>query len=289
MKGIVLAGGTGTRLHPTTRGINKHFMPVYDKPMIYYSISALMLAGINDILIICNKEDQSAFIRLLGNGEQFGVRFSFTVQDKPDGLAQAFVLGEDFIGNESVCLVLGDNIFFGPNFRSKLLNAANQTSGATVFGYQVKDPGRFGVVGFDDNGVANSIEEKPKAPKSNYAVTGLYFYDNEVVNIAKSIKPSSRGELEISCINKHYMGLGKLNVQKLARGFSWYDAGTHESLFDATQFIVALEKRQGFKIACLEEIAFLNKWINREQLLKAGKKMEKNTYGQYLLNLALQK
>lgn len=286
MKGIVLAGGTGSRLFPITRGMTKQLLPIYDKPMIYYPLSVLMLAGIRDILIICTKDDKGNFIRLLGDGEQFGINLSYMVQDNPDGLAQAFILGEDFIGNENVCLVLGDNVFYGSAFSPRLLAASSRPSGATIFGYQVKDPERFGVVSFDDNGKVDSIEEKPNDPKSNYAVTGLYFYDNKVIDIAKSVKPSDRGELEISCINTHYMELGELNVEKLGRGFAWLDTGTHESLLEAAQFVETVEKRQGFKIACLEEIAFVNNWITSEQLIVAGKSMEKNGYGQYLLELA---
>ena len=282
MKGIILAGGSGTRLYPITMGISKQLIPVYDKPMVYYPLSVLMLAGIREILVITTPEDMEGFKRSLGDGSQFGVELSYATQPSPDGLAQAFIIGEDFIGNDSVCLVLGDNIFWGQGFSPKLLNAAKQKSGATVFGYEVKDPERFGVVEFDDEYKAVSIEEKPSKPKSNFAVTGLYFYDNDVVEIAKSIKPSARGELEISCINRVYLERGDLSVELLGRGFAWLDTGTHESLLEAASFVETIEKRQGFKIACLEEIGFNQGWLNRTSLEQRAQLMAKNSYGQYL-------
>jgi len=261
-KGIILAGGSGTRLHPVTKGVSKQLLPVYDKPMIYYPLSVLMLAGIQDILIITTPEDQAAFQRLLGKGEDYGINLSYAIQPSPDGLAQAFIIGESFIGNDPVCLVLGDNIFYGQGFRPMLVETIAKNSGATIFGYQVKDPERFGVVEFDKQFKAISIEEKPLIPKSNYAVTGLYFYQNDVVSLAKSIRPSERGELEITSINQAYLDMGELNVKVLGRGFAWLDTGTHESLLAASHFIETIENRQGFKVACLEEIAFHQGWIS---------------------------
>jgi len=284
-KGIVLAGGAGTRLHPITQAVSKQLLPIYDKPMIYYPLSVLMLAGIRDILIITTPEDIEQFKRLLGNGEQFGIKLQYKIQPNPDGLAQAFILGEDFIGQDNVALVLGDNIFYGQSFTEKLKNSISQINGATVFGYYVKDPERFGVVDFDQNYKALSIEEKPNKPKSNYAVTGLYFYDNDVVEIAKNLKPSSRGELEITDLNNVYLKQGKLKVELLGRGFAWLDTGTHDSLLEAGQFVQTIESRQGLKIACLEEIAYKNKWINADQLEVQAKYLSKTNYGQYLKNL----
>ena len=286
MKGIVLAGGAGTRLYPVTKGVSKQLLPIYDKPMIYYPISVLMLAGIQDILIITTPEDQSGFIRTLGDGSDFGINLTYKVQPSPDGLAQAFIIGEDFIGNDNVCLVLGDNIFWGQGFTPILKSAANRNSGASVFGYQVKDPERFGVVAFDKNQKAISLEEKPEKPQSNFAVTGLYFYDNDVIEMAKKVKPSYRGELEITTLNQMYLERGDLNVELLGRGFAWLDTGTHESLLEAAMFVETIEKRQGYKIACLEEIAWNNGWITRSQLFDCGKKLEKNSYGRYLINIA---
>ena len=284
MKGIVLAGGTGTRLFPITKGVSKQLLPVYDKPMIYYPLSVLMLAGIRDVLIITTPEDEISFKRLLGDGCDYGISLSYETQSSPDGLAQAFLIGEDFIGSSGVCLVLGDNIFYGHGF-SNLLSKASTREGGTVFGYQVKDPERFGVVEFDDNQQAVSIEEKPINPKSNFAVTGLYFYDNAVVDIAKQVKPSSRGELEITSINQEYLAQGKLHVEVLGRGFAWLDTGTTESLLSAAQFVETIESRQGYKVACLEEIAFYNKWLTESDMRIAAKKLGKSGYGDYLLSL----
>ncbi|MBN6514649.1 glucose-1-phosphate thymidylyltransferase RfbA [Acinetobacter pittii] len=284
-KGIVLAGGSGTRLYPITKGVSKQLLPIYDKPMIYYPLSVLMLAGIKDILIITTPEDKDSFERLLGNGSQFGIHLQYAIQPSPDGLAQAFIIGEDFIGNSNVCLVLGDNIFYGQGFTPMLRQAVTREQGATVFGYQVKDPERFGVVEFDEQHRAVSLEEKPKHPKSNFAVTGLYFYDNDVIQIAKKVKPSDRGELEITTVNQMYLEQGNLNVELLGRGFAWLDTGTHSSLLEAAQFVETLETRQGYKVACLEEIAFNQGWLNKEQILKIGNSMIKNDYGQYLISL----
>jgi len=284
-KGIILAGGSGTRLYPITKGVSKQLLPIYDKPMVYYPLSVLMLAEIQDILIITTPEDQDGFVRMLGDGKEFGVNLSYAIQPSPDGLAQAFIIGEEFIGNDSVCLVLGDNIFWGQGFSTILKRAMSRISGATVFGYQVKDPERFGVVGFNNNRRAISLEEKPEKPKSNFAVTGLYFYDNEVIEIAKQVKPSHRGELEITTINQMYMERGDLNVELLGRGFAWLDTGTHDSLLDAAMFVETIEKRQGYKIACLEEISWRNGWLTDEQVLEIAKALSKNSYGQYLNDL----
>jgi len=284
-KGIILAGGAGTRLHPVTRGVSKQLLPVYDKPMIYYPLSVLMLAGIQEILIITTKEDQAAFQRLLGNGDDYGINLSFAVQDKPDGIAQAFTIGDNFIGEDSVCLVLGDNIFYGQGFRSMLAEAATRTQGATLFGYPVKDPHRFGVIEYDNAGKVISIEEKPSTPKSHYAVTGLYFYDNDVIEIAKRVKPSARGELEITSVNQAYLQRGDLQVKVLGRGFAWLDTGTHESLLAASHFVDTIETRQGYKIACLEEIAFNQGWLSSAQIEKIGNSLGKTNYGAYLLSL----
>ena len=285
MKGIILAGGSGTRLYPITRGVSKQLLPVYDKPMIYYPLSVLMLAGIRDILVITTPEDNASFKRLIGDGSDFGISISYTVQPSPDGLAQAFIIGEEFIGNDNVCLVLGDNIFYGQSFTQTLKQAAAKTHGATVFGYQVKDPERFGVVEFDENFNALSIEEKPQQPKSDWAVTGLYFYDQRVVEFAKQIKPSARGELEISDLNQMYLEDGSLSVQLLGRGFAWLDTGTHESLHEAASFVQTVQNIQDLQIACLEEIAWRNGWLSDEKLEELAHPMAKNQYGQYLLRL----
>lgn len=284
-KGIILAGGSGTRLYPITKGVSKQLLPIYDKPMIYYPLSVLMLAGIREVLIISTPDDIDGFKRLLGDGSELGIDISYIVQPSPDGLAQAFILGEDFIGDSNVCLVLGDNIFYGQGFTPLLKQAVNRQKGATVFGYQVKDPERFGVVAFDEKKRAISIEEKPTHPKSHYAVTGLYFYDNDIVEIAKQVKPSERGELEITTVNQMYMERGDLSVELLGRGFAWLDTGTHESLLEAAQFVETIEKRQGYKVACLEEIALNNGWLTKQQVLEAGQSMSKNAYGQYLMSL----
>lgn len=285
MKGIILAGGTGSRLYPITTGISKQLLPVYDKPMIYYPLSVLMLAGIQDILIITTPEDRHNFERMLGDGRGFGIRLSYAVQKIPEGLAQAFLIGEDFIAGDRVCLVLGDNVFYGQGFSPKLREAVMQKTGATVFGYQVHDPERFAVVEFDANHRAISIEEKPLRPRSRYAVTGLYFYDNRVVDIARQVKPSSRGELEITSVNQWYLERGELQTKLLGRGFAWLDTGTHSSLLEAAQFVETVEKRQGFKIACLEEIAFRQGWLSKKDLLARAKAMPKNGYGEYLVDL----
>ena len=288
MKGIVLAGGSGTRLYPITKGVSKQLLPIYDKPMIYYPISVLMLAGIREILIISTPQDLSSFKRLLGNGSSFGVKLEYAEQPSPDGLAQAFIIGKEFIGNESVCLVLGDNIFHGAGFSAMLKEAvtnAERDNKATVFGYWVNDPERYGVANFDNNGNCLSIEEKPKHPKSNYAVVGLYFYPNKVVNIAKNIKPSSRGELEITTINQEFLDDGELKIVTLGRGFAWLDTGTHDSLAEASSYIETIEKRQGLKVACLEGIAYLRGWINTEKMRELAQPMIKNQYGQYLLKV----
>jgi len=288
-KGIILAGGSGTRLHPITLGISKQLLPIYDKPMVYYSISVLMLAGIREILVISTPDDLPQYQKLLGSGEQFGLRFEYAVQPTPDGLAQAFIIGEEFIGNDSVCLVLGDNIFHGQHFSEQLKRAVSQPSGATVFGYLVKNPERFGVVEFDEQGQVISIEEKPEVPKSFYAVTGLYFFDNDVMEIAKQVKPSERGELEITSINNAYLARGDLNVELLGRGFAWLDTGTHDSLLDAAHYVQTIEHRQGLKVACLEEIAWKQGWLNDDDMSRAGNALSKTGYGKYLLMLLNQK
>lgn len=285
MKGIILAGGSGTRLYPITKGVSKQLLPVYDKPMIYYPLSVLMLAGIKEILIITTPEDLSSFQRLLGDGSQFGVSLHYAIQPSPDGLAQAFIIGEEFIGTDSVCLVLGDNIFYGQGFSPKLREIANKTTGATIFGYQVVDPERFGVVEFEPDGRVISIMEKPEQPKSNWAVTGLYFYDNNVVEMAKQVKPSARGELEITTLNQLYLEQGALSVELLGRGFAWLDTGTHDSLMDASNFVSTVEKRQGLKVACLEEIAWRNGWLDNSQLKAIANQLSKSPYGQYLYRL----
>ncbi|MGB1187817.1 MAG: glucose-1-phosphate thymidylyltransferase RfbA [Cycloclasticus pugetii] len=286
MKGIILAGGSGTRLHPITQGVSKQLLPIYDKPMIFYPLSVLMLAGIREVLIISTPEDLPNYKKLLGDGGFYGIELSYAIQPSPDGLAQAFIIGEDFIGKDSVCLILGDNIFYGESFSEKLKKATTRKKGATVFGYWVDDPERFGVVDFDDEGNALSIEEKPTNPKSNYAVTGLYFYDNDVINIAKSVEPSDRGELEITAVNNAYLKRGDLQVSELGRGFAWLDTGTHDSLMEAGHFIQTIEHRQGLKVACLEEIAYHNGWISKDELLKRAETFIKTGYGQYLRKIA---
>lgn len=285
MKGIILAGGSGSRLYPITRGVSKQLLPVYDKPMIYYPLSTLMLAGIRDVLVITTPEDNASFQRLLGDGRDFGIHISYAIQASPDGLAQAFIIAEDFIGNDSVCLVLGDNIFYGQSFSKTLKQVASRPTGATVFGYYVRDPERFGVVEFDQDYRAISIEEKPITPKSNWAVTGLYFYDNSVIDIAKSIKPSARGELEITEVNQIYLNAGSLNVEILGRGFAWLDTGTHESLHQASSFVQTIENVQGLKVSCLEEIAWRNGWLSDAELIALAQPMLKNDYGRYLVSL----
>ena len=285
MKGIILAGGTGSRLYPMTKGISKQLLPVYNKPMIYYPLSVLMLAGIRDILLITTAVDQPSFIRLLGDGSDFGINLSYAIQPQPEGLAQAFVIAESFIGHDAVCLILGDNIFYGQGFSPKLKHAVSRTQGATVFGYEVKSPENFGVIEFDQAHKVISIEEKPQQAKSNFAVTGLYFYDNDVIDIAKNIQPSARGELEITCVNLAYLQRGLLNVELLGRGFTWFDTGTYDSLHDAAQFVQTIEARQGFQIACLEEIAYGQGWLSATQLQAAASHMQHTCYGEYLRSL----
>lgn len=285
MKGIILAGGSGTRLYPVTKGVSKHLLPIYDKPMIYYPLSVLMLAGIRDILIITTPEDQSSYIRLLGDGTHFGIHLTYAIQPSPDGLAQAFIIGEDFIGSDPVCLILGDNIFYGPDFTPKLRKALTRPSGATIFGYQVKDPENYGVVEFDEEKRVRSLEEKPRKPKSHYAITGLYFYDNDVVEIARQIKPSDRGELEITSVNQAYLKRGILSVELLGRGFAWLDTGTHDNLLNAAHFVETIEKRQGYKIACLEEIAWRNGWLSVVEVTELARPLMNNGYGRYLVEL----
>lgn len=289
MKGIILAGGSGSRLQPITQGLSKQLLPIYDKPMIYYPLSVLMLAGIKDILVITTPEDKDNYFRLLGDGGQFGISLNYKTQNEPNGLAKAFIIGEEFIKDDNVCLVLGDNIFWGMGFTTKLINASKRKSGATIFGYQVQDPERFGVVAFDEKLSATSIEEKPKNPKSNFAVTGLYFYDNDVIEIAKNVKPSKRGEYEITSINQIYLERRDLKVELLGRGFAWLDTGTHDSILEAASFVETIEKRQGYKIACLEEIAFEQGWIGKSEILNQAEKMKNNEYGKYLLSLIDQK
>ena len=286
MKGIILAGGSGTRMHPLTTVVSKQMLPVYDKPMIYYPLSTLMLAGIRDVLIISTPQDLPMFEQLLGDGSRIGMKFSYAVQPSPDGLAQAFIIGKEFIGDDSVALVLGDNIFYGHGFRDMLEEAALCKTGATIFAYQVADPERYGIVGFDDNGKATSLEEKPEKPKSNFAVPGLYFYDNRVVEVAENMKPSARGELEITDVNRQYLEWNELQVQNLGRGFAWLDTGTHDAMHEASNYVETIEKRQGLKISCIEEIAYRLGYIDCDQLVVLGKEMEKNSYGQYLLRLA---
>ncbi len=289
MKGIILAGGSGTRLYPITKGLSKQLLPIYDKPMIYYPLSTLMHAGIREVLVISTPHDLPAFQRLLGDGQEFGISISYAEQPSPDGLAQAFIIGRDFIGGDSVCLVLGDNIFFGQGFNQMLQHSVDMTNDrgmASIYGYWVSDPERYGVAEFDDKGSVVSIEEKPLRPKSNYAVVGLYFYPNSVIDVAADLKPSARGELEITAVNQYYLDQGKLNMQKLGRGFAWLDTGTHESLSEASTFIEVIEKRQGLKVACLEEIAYTNGWISRDKLMQQAESMRNNEYGQYLFNLA---
>ena len=292
MKGIILAGGSGTRLYPSTKAISKQLIPIYDKPMIYYPLSMLMLAGIREVLIISTTRDIAKYESLLSDGKSLGMKFSYKIQPSPDGLAQAFILGEDFIGNDNICLILGDNIFYGDNIPEKLrgtVSDVNNSNKATVFGYYVNDPGRYGVVEFDKNGNAISIEEKPSAPKSNYAVSGLYFYPNDVINIAKNQKPSNRGELEITDTNKYYLNEGRLKVEMLGRGYAWLDTGTHDSLLEASQFVQILEKRQGVKISCIEEIAYRMGYIEKDGIYKLAEKMKNNSYGKYLMKIANEK